>query len=67
MKIWIILLAIAMLQIVTAIPVKDAKNFDFEGELSDILANIPEDINADDILRFLYDIMNREVSLIFIN
>lgn len=63
MKIWIILLAIATLQIVTAIPVKDVKNFDFDGDLSDILSNIPEDINTDDIIRFLYDIMNREVSI----
>lgn len=64
MKIWIILLAVAALQIVNAKSVQDIK-LKSDSDLTEILSNIPDDIDTDELIRFLYDIINREVSLIF--
>ena len=65
MKIWIILLAVAALQIVNAKSLNDKQLKRSDSEIAEILSNIPEDIDTDELIRFLYDIINREVSLIF--
>jgi hypothetical protein len=63
MRIWILLFAIASMQFaVDAMPSKSNILYrKAEGDFYDIFSNIPDDVDADEILRRLEDVMNREV------
>lgn len=67
MKFYILLFAIASMQfVIDAQPLSDLKKRNVDGELSDILSNIPDDIDTDELIRILHDFMNRDVSEFFL-